>query len=173
MHTTHPKPNQVELLTIAVLENAGQYLLLKRSPSKQFAPNLWTGIGGHVEPDEYNDLAAAALRELREESGILPGEIEVFTLRRVLFLSRPGGPLVLLLYYTGRLLGRVTPDCPEGTLEWIGPERIPGLEMIETTRAVLPLLLSDLARDPSGNEPVRLGVAAFEPTGRLVNLLWT
>src|SRR5512142_615414 len=102
-----PKPNSINAFTVILLANQGQYLLLKRDASKRFAPNMWTGIGGRVEISEYEDVRAAALRELDEESGIQIGEIENFTLRRVLLHNRPGGPLTLLFYFTGCLVERV------------------------------------------------------------------
>jgi 8-oxo-dGTP diphosphatase len=113
------KPNGAALYTIIVLRHGGEYLLLERAAAKRMHPGLWTGMGGRVEADEMGDLTASALRELHEESGIGAHEVTNFTLRRVVFHARPGAPLTTLLYFTGTLMERVLPSCPEGTLAWI------------------------------------------------------
>lgn len=167
-----PQPNQVEVFTVIVLEHAERYLLLQRSPHKQFAPNLWTGIGGHVENNEYDNLRKSALRELKEEAGIEEAELTTFLLRRVLFLQRPGKPLTLILYFTGLLNAWQLPECPEGTLDWCSAEKTATLPIIETTRPVLHLLIADLVRDPKGQEPVRLGLGAFAVDGTFHGIHW-
>lgn len=47
-------------------------LMLKRSPDRKLAPDLWTGVGGHIEPDEINDPKSACYREIYEETGTKP-----------------------------------------------------------------------------------------------------
>ncbi len=49
-----PSPNQFEAYSVVLLEHGGRFLLLKRSASKAFAPNRWTGIGGRVEAGEFD-----------------------------------------------------------------------------------------------------------------------
>ena len=45
-----------------------QIVMFKRTPDRDFAPNLYTGVGGKVEPKE--SIADSAHRELEEETGI-------------------------------------------------------------------------------------------------------
>jgi len=116
-----PSPNQFEAYRVILLEHGGRFLLLKRSPAKAFAPNRWTGIGGRVEAEEFGDLKASALRELYEEAGFDPADLENFSLRRTLFLARPNGIFIWLLYFTGKLSVQTTPDCPEAC--WTGKNR--------------------------------------------------
>ncbi|WP_461246058.1 NUDIX hydrolase [Treponema sp. R6D11] len=54
----------------AFLKNGESYLLIKRSPTRTIAPNIWSCIGGHMEKDEINDPLEACLREVEEETGI-------------------------------------------------------------------------------------------------------
>lgn len=165
-------PNAAALYTATIFQHSQRYLLLQRAPTKRLAPNRWTGIGGRVEPQELNDLRAAALRELREETRLTEADIANFTLRRVLFHNRRNEPITTLLYFTGVLAEALTPDCTEGVLRWMTPEEMSEVDIIETTRLTLPLLIQDLARDPLGQEPVRLGLADYR-RHRLENILWT
>ena len=167
-----PKPNLLEVYSVILLENAGYFLLLKRAVSKSFAPGRWTGVGGRVEASEFNDLRASALRELSEETGLSEAEVDGFTLRRVLALARPDGHLVVLVYFTGGLGARLTLDCPEGTLTWVAPTQLAELDVIETSRPVLQLLVSDHIRDLLGLEPVYTGVGVYNPTGKFSHVVW-
>ncbi len=170
---TTGKPNAAALFTVIVLRHGGQYLLLERAGTKRVQPGKWTGMGGRVEADEMDDLTASALRELREESGIVARDVRDFTLRRVVFHARPSAPLTTLLYFTGTLEHRVLPYCPEGTLAWVSPEELADLPLIDNARPLLPLLFADQERDPAGKEPLHLGIARFEPDGMFIDILWT
>ena len=167
-----PSHNQFEAYSVILLEHGGRFLLLKRSPTKAFAPNRWTGIGGRVEAEEFGDLKASALRELHEEAGFEPADLGNFTLRRSLFLARPDGIFIWLLYFTGNLTMQTTPDCPEGILAWKEAPEFAGLDIIPTSRPVLSLLVEDLARDPQGLEGVHAGIGVYDSTENYHHILW-
>ncbi len=162
----------LEAYTVILLKHADHYLLLQRSQSKSFAPNRWTGVGGHVEQGEYADLDASALRELYEETGITGRSVQNFALRRVLLTNRPGRPLGIVLYYTGTLAKQVLPNCPEGSLAWKRAEEFASLDIIETTRPVLDCLVEDFRRDPAGKEPVKTGLGVFCLDGAFRKVIW-
>ena len=52
-----------------------EILLLRRAPGR-ILPGLWQCVSGSLEPDER--VAIGALREVREETGFGPAEIEAF-----------------------------------------------------------------------------------------------
>lgn len=55
---------RTRLMTNAFLLNGEKMLVMKRSNNKKIAPGLWTGVGGHIEPQEINDPEASCLREI-------------------------------------------------------------------------------------------------------------
>ncbi len=163
-------PNALAVYTVVMLAHGDRYLLLHRSPAKKFMPDLWTGLGGSVERHEFDDLRGSALRELHEEASIAEVDVTHFVLRRALLHARAGGPLTLLLYYTAEWPSEIAPPCTEGTLHWVTREQFDGLNIIDTTRPVLPLLADDLRRDPEGRAPVALGVAVH--AGGKAHVVW-
>jgi 8-oxo-dGTP diphosphatase len=166
------KTDSLEAYSVIFIRHKDHFLLLERSPNKQFAPGRWSGLGGHVETNEYSQLRAAALREVQEEAGFLPQDICDFVLRRVLLVSRPFQPLRVLLYFTGVLNQIVTPNCPEGILFWKQATEFYGLDIIETTRAVLDLLIHDMDSDPNGAELPKTGVAVFNAEAIFQKNIW-
>jgi isopentenyldiphosphate isomerase len=64
-----------KVVHVLVFDACGNLLLQKRSMNKDVAPGKWdTSVGGHISPGE--DMKAAALREMKEELGIVPEDIE-------------------------------------------------------------------------------------------------
>ncbi len=59
---------RVNLLAGAVVVHDGLFLLLRRSSSESFLPDVWGLPAGHVQRGE--DPTVACLRELREETGL-------------------------------------------------------------------------------------------------------
>lgn len=164
--------NSLEMFSLIVLTHGDRYLLLERAAWKRFAPLRWTGLGGRLEPHEFGDLCASALRELAEESGLSESDVTHFALRRLLLHDRPTTPLTLLAFFTGTLAEAVLPECPEGTLHWVHPDEFAGLDIIESAAVVLPLLIEDLSRDPRGDERPRVGAAHYGPDGAIERVTW-
>jgi len=54
--------------TIVLVDRHGRLLLQERDEHAPIAPEKWSLVGGHVDPDE--DFEPAAYRELAEETGV-------------------------------------------------------------------------------------------------------
>ncbi len=171
------RPDSLVAYTLVLLVRGGHCLLLRRAEQRARFPGRWTGLGGRVEPDELEHLRAAALRELVEEAALRPEQVRNLVLRRALLHARPGGPLTLLLYFTGELAGAEVPEnlrqvSPEGELFWVGPDELERLDLVDNARLVLPLLLEDAHRDPEGREPVKLGALRYSLEGLIESIVW-
>jgi 8-oxo-dGTP diphosphatase len=164
--------NSLELFSLILLLHEERVLLLQRAAWKRFAPLRWTGLGGRIEPHEFGDLRASALRELAEESGLAEADVAHFTLRRLLLHDRATTPITLLAFFTGRLADPVLPESPEGTLHWLRAEDFAALDIIESAAPVLPLLIEDVQRDPLGEERPRVGAAHYGPDGAIERVVW-
>jgi 8-oxo-dGTP pyrophosphatase MutT (NUDIX family) len=102
-------------------------VLLKRAEWKKFAPNQFTGIGGHFELDEKAQDCAA--RELEEETGIKNIKLNRFAQAVI-------GDRTLIDYFWGLFTDKL-PECNEGSLEWVGLTKIFDKPIIESTALVL------------------------------------
>ena len=118
-------------------------LLIRRSSDRDFAPALWTGVGGRVEADEFEDIPAAALRELREEAGIRRDDVTGLRVRRVV-ARQENGDVAVLFFCSGRIQPDVSlVESGEGRVDWHRLDRLDGIEMIPNARQSLMEILSD------------------------------
>lgn len=99
-------------------------LVFKRSSDRDFAPNMYTGIGGKIEVGETE--LEGALRELNEETGISGILLKEFG--RVIIDNN-----VRLYYFWGVYAGGELPKSDVGKLEWVNTEDLLKKEMISTT----------------------------------------
>jgi 8-oxo-dGTP diphosphatase len=129
---------------LCVVFHGGDVLLLKGAPDKKIWPGRYNFVGGHVERGE--SLAAAARREIREETGL---EVADLHLRGVVTIDA-GEPLGIGLYvFTAQALSRECAASAEGALEWVPAGRTAGLPCVPD----VPFLLARLASDPPGAPP--------------------
>ena len=70
------RPDLVDVWLFRIDPERGlEILLLRRSPQRTLA-GLWQGVSGRLEGDE--SIVDGALRELREETGLVPADLEAF-----------------------------------------------------------------------------------------------
>jgi 8-oxo-dGTP diphosphatase len=152
MKTTdqHPHPShryQVVPRTLVFLTSRNpqsgeaELLLLKGAPHKRLWANLYNGIGGHVEAGE--DIYAAALREVHEETGL---HVAQLALRGVVNIDTGIGeegprPGVMMFVFAGEAANREVQPTAAGTPEWIPLAALPGLPLVDDLHEVIPLAL--------------------------------
>lgn len=145
------------------LFRGGQVLLLHRSEDRIFAPGLWTGVGGRVEPGEKEDLEVVALREIVEETGLAASDVSDLKIRVV--LTQPErGDIALLVFCTAWTDCADVGPCDEGNLHWVAVDRVEGLALIENAGGALALAIRAMTEDRPG---VHFGVCAPDREGRL------
>jgi 8-oxo-dGTP diphosphatase len=122
--------------TLVFITRDERVLLLRGAPTKRIWANKYNGIGGHIERDE--DIYSAAMREVREETGL-----EVDDLRLVGLITidgdQPTGILLFVFAATSRSGEPVSSE--EGTLEWIARDQLTQIDLVEDLPTILPRAL--------------------------------
>lgn len=139
-----PEPRyQLVPRTLCFVFHGDELLLVRGAPSKRLWAGLYNCIGGHVERGE--DVAAAATREVREETGL---EVRDLRLRGVVIIDAE--PLLGIgLYVFSAQAGtrRVTPSA-EGSLTWFARDSLPSQGLVEDLPVLLDRILSAGPTDP-------------------------
>ncbi len=129
--------------TLIFLTNGGDLLLMKRGAHRRIFPNRYNGLGGHVERDET--VEAAALREIREECGLLPEQIRDFRLRAISHIASEVTGGIMLFIFTGEALTRAVGATSEGELHWIPLPMVYNLPLVDDLPQLLPRLFGSAA----------------------------
>jgi 8-oxo-dGTP diphosphatase len=135
---------QVVPRTLCFLFHGQDVLLLKGGPDKPLWPNRYNGLGGHIEPGE--DMASAALREIREEAGLA---IHHLRLCGVVMVDVEPEVGVLIGVFSAFADSRRFTDSHEGKLAWFPVDGLPADEVVPD----VPHLLNELLSEPPGAPP--------------------
>jgi 8-oxo-dGTP diphosphatase len=123
-------------MVTAYIINNNDILMMQRSMNKKFAPGVWAGIGGHVEPNEVNDPQETCIREIYEETGI--SKENLFDLKLKYIILRKSKLEIRIQYvYTAKTNIRKVIDTDEGTLFWINKNDILDRDLSTTVRMTL------------------------------------
>lgn len=117
----------------------GESVLLLYRQGSRVVNNVWIGsAGGHFEEYELNDARACVLRELQEELGLRPEDIENLALRYVT-LRRTKGEIRQNYYFFADLKEQAGTDpvSNEGVSRWFSLEEIRSLDMPFTAKYVM------------------------------------
>lgn len=134
--STSGRYSLVPRVLIFPINEDGQVLLLKGASDKRIWPNLWNGLGGHVERGE--SILEAAVRELREEAGI---EGAQWTLCGQVLVDTGTNPGILFYVYKVRNLSGALCPSAEGGLGWFVREEALQMKLVEDLYTLLPMVL--------------------------------
>jgi 8-oxo-dGTP diphosphatase len=148
---------QVVPRTLCFVTHGDDVLLLKGAPDKRLWANQYNGVGGHVERDE--DVYAAALREICEETGWSAGDLRALQLRGLVNVSVG----VMLFVFTAQARRKQVGASVEGTLEWIPRHRLQDYALVQD----LPILLSRILSSP-GDAPPFFAHYSYDENDQLV-----
>lgn len=148
-------------MTAIYLLKGERVLLLYRQGGK-VVNNVWTGsAGGHFEKEELNDAKACILRELNEELGLQPEDIEELAFRYVTLRSTKG-EIRQNYYFFAELKETVDENLVsnEGVCRWFFLDEIASLEMPVTAKYVM----EHFCKEGRFTDNVYVGVTGSEGT---------
>jgi 8-oxo-dGTP diphosphatase len=150
---------------LCFITHGDDVLLLRGGPHKKMWAGRYNGVGGHVEVGE--DIHAAALREMQEETGLAVHDLHF----RGVVHADAGDPTlgVLFFVFTAVADDRQIAPSAEGNLEWASASALPVREMAEDLPVLLHKVLAMGPADPpffaaySYDAADRLKIAFAEP----------
>lgn len=123
----------------ALMVEDGRVLMVRRGPTRDWAPDRWDLPGGHIEQDETEH--EALVREAREELGI------TLVADSASLLGRLTGPNYDVAYYAARLWS----GCPRNAaplehseLAWVAEDELGGLDLADPS--ALPIIVQAFTR---------------------------
>jgi 8-oxo-dGTP diphosphatase len=120
-------------------------LLLKGAPDKRVWPNLYNGIGGHIEAGE--SVLEGAKREFLEESGL---PLLSPWLAAIVTIDTETIPGIGMYVFRGEAGEGKLISSKEGTLRWEPISEIGSLPLVED----LPILLPKILQITPGEAPL-------------------
>jgi 8-oxo-dGTP diphosphatase len=139
---------RVVLRTLVFLRRRGQVLLMRRPLTATILPGSYNGVGGHVDPGE--DIVSSALREVREETGLVLRRLCPVGVIHVTEAEQPSGVLVFVL--AGEVpdsTSQLTPS-DEGELLWVDLESIASLPVVPDVPAIVSRIWPTIPNEPPG-----------------------
>lgn len=127
---------QMIVRSLIFIFHENEVLLIKGAANKKIWPNLYNGIGGHLEKGE--DVLASAQRELFEETGLdhIP-----LTLRGNIVIEIDEKQGILLFIYRGESSSKRIRNSEEGDLHWIDINKFDTLKLVPDLRIILPKII--------------------------------
>ena len=136
---------QVVPRTLCFVTHGEQVLLLRGAPDKPIWPNKYNGVGGHVEASE--DVFSAARREIEEETGLAVHDLRLSGVVNIP-VERDTHTGIMMFVFCAASASQEARASEEGTLEWVSPERLGTLDLVEDLPVLLPRVLSMEAGEP-------------------------
>ncbi|MEN9913132.1 MAG: hypothetical protein RLY66_540 [Candidatus Parcubacteria bacterium] len=128
-----PKPRK--LFTLCMIHQDGRILLGMKKIG--FGAGNWNGFGGKVEPGEEIDAAAA--REVREEAGVNPLDIQKVGILEFEFQNDP--KVMEVHIFSATTFSGEPVESDEMRPQWFDQDKIPYDNMWSDDRYWLPMVL--------------------------------
>ncbi|MFC5527958.1 NUDIX domain-containing protein, partial [Cohnella yongneupensis] len=119
---------ELRQMATAFLFRDQKVLMIKKSKSKLNSSEFWSGLGGHLEPQEINSPKIACIREIFEESGIKESEISDLRMRYLLIRIKDSEIRQQYVYF-GRTMKSELIMSDEGELSWVDQSEIVNLNL--------------------------------------------
>ena len=122
------------LATLCYIKHDGHTLMVYRNKkANDIHKGKWNGLGGKFEAGETPE--ECVIREVHEESGLAIKHPKLCGL--LMFPNFMGNDWYVFVFTAADLTGELI-DSPEGKLEWIPDEEIPGLTLWESDHIFMP-----------------------------------
>lgn len=122
--------------TISFLTRGGQVLLMRLASSRGAWAGKYNGIGGHIERGE--DPLESALREIKEETGLVPQSLR---LAGTILIDTGGKPGIGLYVFAGECGPSEPSGGVEGRPEWVDFGALDAADMIQDLPTLIPTAL--------------------------------
>lgn len=154
-------------MATAFISYRDHWLMMKKESGRVFPFEFWSGVGGHLEPDEINRPYEACLREIEEETGLQPQDLVGLKLRYIL-LRQKDDEIRQQYVYFGESRHRDVVASEEGELYWIHQD-----EVLDLHLSTIVKLMIQHYREKSETERIYVGAMTLEngqPTVRWSDL---
>ena len=109
---------EIRQMATAYIFKDDKVLMIKKSSSRLYNSEFWSGLGGHLEPNELNFPRTTCLREIFEESGIEESELSELRLKYILIRNKENEIRQQYVYF-GKTMKQQLITSDEGELYWL------------------------------------------------------
>jgi 8-oxo-dGTP diphosphatase len=137
---TDPHVHNLIICANIFVRKDSKYLLLKRSVSKKFAPDVVHPIGGKLDPNE--NPYTGAQRELLEEAGITVKNMRLEAVILEITPVKDRDENWLIFHFSGDYASGEITQTEEGELLWFDESDIPKQKLFPSVKAVVNHILN-------------------------------
>ena len=110
--------------------------MMRKTRSRLYDFEFWTGLGGHLEPNELNYPRKACIREIYEESGLNEDDIVDLKLRYILIRIKEN-EIRQQFVYMGKTQCEELVESDEGELLWIDQDDLMSLNISQIIKFMI------------------------------------